>query len=54
MSYKDGMAAINLEMADRVPRTEYSASRHWDLVQEVTKINVSENSSEKVKAKASK
>ena len=25
MSLQDGMAAINLEMPDRVPRTEYSA-----------------------------
>ena len=24
MSYKDGWAALNLEMTDRVPRTEYS------------------------------
>ena len=53
MSYENGMAAINLEMPDRVPRTEYSASRHWKLVQEVTGIKVDENSSEKIKQKAS-
>ena len=26
MSYKNGMAAIDLEMPDLVPRTEYSAA----------------------------
>ena len=32
MSYQDGMAALNLEMPSRVPRTEYSAAQHWELV----------------------
>ena len=32
MSYVDGWSAINLEMPDRVPRTEYSADMHWDLI----------------------
>ena len=31
MSYQDGMAALNLEMPSRVPRTEYSAVQHWEL-----------------------
>ncbi len=44
MSYSDGIAAINLQMPDRIPRTEYSANRHWALVKEVTKINVDNNS----------
>ncbi|MCK5565665.1 MAG: hypothetical protein KAJ07_10505 [Planctomycetes bacterium] len=28
MSYEHGITAINLEMTDRVPRTEYSVERH--------------------------
>lgn len=36
MSYADGWAALNLEMPSRVPRTEYSAETHWDLVTAVT------------------
>ena len=40
MSFEDGWAAINLEMPSRVPRTELDAERHWDLVREVTGIEV--------------
>jgi hypothetical protein len=36
MSYADGWAALNLEMPSRVPRTEYSAEGHWDLIAAVT------------------
>ena len=53
MSYARGMAALHLEMTDCVPRTEYSAHRHWDLIQAVTGIAVSEDSPEEVQAKAS-
>ncbi len=53
MSYEHGMAAINLEMPPRVPRTEYSAEFHWDLVKEVTKIEVGPESSDEEKEKAS-
>ena len=36
MSYKNGMAALSLEMTDKVPRTEYSAAEyHIDLVNAV-------------------
>ena len=35
MSLKDGIAAINLEMPPRVPRTEYSAEWHWALINRV-------------------
>jgi len=38
------MAALNLEMQDRVPRTELSASQHWKLVTKVTGMAVDENS----------
>jgi len=41
MSYENGMAALNLEFTDKVPRTEYSAQTHWPLVQAVTGINTS-------------
>ena len=53
MSYEDGMAAINLEMPGRVPRTEYSAETHWDLVKEVTGIDVSAGSDKELQDKAS-
>lgn len=45
MSYNDGWAAINLEMPGRVPRTEYSAESHWDLVKAVTGISISQKES---------
>lgn len=53
MSYLDGMMAINLEMPGRVPRTEYSAEFHWDLIRAVTGVGVDRNSDEGVKAEAS-
>lgn len=40
MSFIDGMAAIRLEKPPRIPRTEYSAESHWELVQAVTGIQV--------------
>ena len=54
MSYSDGWAAINLEMPDRVPRTEYSAEGHWDLIKKVTGIDVDFNSNQEIKNLASK
>lgn len=53
MSYNDGWGAMNLEMPKRIPRTEFSAPRHWDLITAVTGINVSVNSSDERKQKAS-
>ncbi len=41
MSYKNGWAAINMEFSDKVPRTEYSAGFHWDLIKTVTGIDTS-------------
>ena len=52
MSYTDGLAAMNLEMTGRVPRTEYSADTHWGLVKAVTGIDVNEKSSADVQNKA--
>lgn len=53
MSYIDGWAAINLEMPDRIPRTEYSAHFHWELVKKVTGINAGAKSSLEIQNKAS-
>ena len=53
MSYIDGWSAINLEMPDRVPRTEYSADFHWELIKAVTGITVNSSSSEEIKKSAS-
>ena len=54
MSYADGMAAINLEMPARIPRTEYSADSHWQLVSAVTGLAVSQTSPDDVKILARK
>lgn len=54
MSYKNGMAAINLEMTDSVPRTEYSAETHWDLVKKVTSLDVNAASDADSKLEAMK
>ena len=54
MSYEDGWAAINLEMPQRVPRSEYSAAQHWDLVSQVTGIQVGVGSPDEVTTRASK
>ncbi len=40
MSKADGLGAINLEMPARVPRTEYSADRHWKLLNHVLKNEI--------------
>jgi len=53
MSYENAIDAINLKMPDKVPRTEYSASRHWELVQKVTGIPVDHKSDESIQIKAS-
>ncbi|MFI3211876.1 MAG: uroporphyrinogen decarboxylase family protein [Eubacteriales bacterium] len=52
MSYANGMAAINLEMPDMVPRTEYSVDRNWPLIKAVTGIDVSPTSSVEEQIKA--
>jgi len=53
MSYCDGWAALNLEMPDRVPRTEYSAEIHWNLISTVTGISVNSESDRDLQGKAS-
>lgn len=52
MSYKDGMAAMNLEMPRRIPRTEYSGELYFDLMKQVTGIEVTSGSSSKIKLEA--
>ncbi|MCL2057525.1 MAG: uroporphyrinogen decarboxylase family protein [Oscillospiraceae bacterium] len=52
MSYTDGNMAIHLDMPARVPRTEYSADMHWDLIYKVTGIRVDAFSGADEKAKA--
>lgn len=44
MSYANAWAALHLEMPDRIPRTEYSADTHWELVSRVTGIDVGPDS----------
>lgn len=44
MSYENGMAAINLQMPARIPRTEYSVERHWAVIRAVTGMEVNEHS----------
>ncbi|MFH1423217.1 MAG: uroporphyrinogen decarboxylase family protein [Planctomycetota bacterium] len=44
MSYQDGLAAINLDMPKRVPRTEYSVEFHWELIKRVTGFDVNSSS----------
>jgi hypothetical protein len=52
LSFQDGWAAIHLQMPGRVPRTEYSAESHWDLIKAVTGIDVGVESPGEVKTAA--
>ncbi len=52
MSHADGWAALNLEMPPRVPRTEYSAHGHWDLVRAATGVEVGVESPRDVQRRA--
>ncbi|MCX7012246.1 MAG: hypothetical protein NTW86_06735 [Candidatus Sumerlaeota bacterium] len=53
MSFENGWAAIHLRMPKRIPRTEYSAPNHWELVKAVTGIDVGPHSPGAVKQRAS-
>lgn len=48
------LEALNLEMGPVVPRTEYSAHFHWNLIEKVTGIHADENSPEEVRQNASR
>ena len=54
MSYTDGWAALNLDMPGRVPRTEFSADGHWELVSAVTGLNVDYTSDPEVRGDAAR
>lgn len=41
MSYELGRAALDMIMTDTVPRTEYSAENHWELIKKITGIDTS-------------
>ncbi len=53
MSIRDGLAAMNLQMPDRIPHTEYSVERHWPVVRHVTGLDVDEHSSRELQTEAS-
>lgn len=53
MSKENAISALWLDMPKKIPRTEYSAHFHWDLIKETTGINVSTESSDKIKTEAS-
>ena len=52
MSYKDGWAAVNLEMPKRIPHEEFDAEMHWELVKAVTGISVGPASSDEARSNA--
>lgn len=52
MSFEDGWSAVNLDMPARIPRVEFDAERHWDLVKAVTGIDVAFDSPEQIKQEA--
>jgi hypothetical protein len=54
MSYADGWAALHLDKPSRVPRTEYSAHDHWELVRAATGVPVTPKSSGEIKQRARK
>lgn len=49
MSYEDGWAALNLEMPSRVPRTEYSVTEHWGVIEAVTGLHIRPDSPAELK-----
>lgn len=53
MSKENAMAALRMEMPNKIPRTEYSAHFHWDLVKAVTGLDVSPESDERRQTEAS-
>jgi uroporphyrinogen-III decarboxylase len=54
MAYSDGWAAVNLERPKRIPRVEFDASWHWDLVARVTGRPVRHDSPEPLRREASR
>lgn len=55
MSLADGLAAVNLQMPDRVPRTEVSAEGyHWELMRAVTGRRVTIDSPDFIRSAATR
>lgn len=54
VSIYDGISAINLEMPARVPRTEYSVTNHYGVLNRVTGLYIDSCSSIEDKSKAEK
>ena len=54
MSVENMLAAMNLEMTGKVPRTEYSAHTHWPLVERVTGLHVTYESTKEAQQAASR
>jgi hypothetical protein len=52
VSFEDGWSALNLEMTARVPHTEYSLERHWELVNRVTGLQVDPHSPDEIQTQA--
>ncbi len=52
MSYKDGLAALKLQMPDRVPHTEYSLEMNHQLVEHFTGIKITPESTTDEKTSA--
>lgn len=53
MSYQEAWNALNMRMPSKIPRTEYSANQHWNLVRSVTNISVNSSSCQSKKDYAS-
>ncbi len=49
MAFSDGWAALNLEMPPRVPRTEYSVTEHWGVIEAVTGLQIRPDSAPELK-----
>ena len=52
MAKTEMLQALNLQMPSKVPRTEYSATGHWQLIESVTGLHVDEKSPEAQKHEA--
>ena len=54
MGYEDAVAAFNLEMPDKIPRTEYGATENWPLMSAVTGMEVHSSSAFEDKLKVAR
>jgi hypothetical protein len=54
VGYSDAWNALALDMPEKIPRTEYSVTEHWPLIEAVTGIKVDHHSSFEEKLAAGK